>query len=33
MPEADDSKKQKNYYLDIPHKSEAFFLKGSNSYD
>jgi putative autoinducer-2 (AI-2) aldolase len=33
MPEADSSKSEKNYYLDVPQKSEAFFLKGSNSYD
>jgi len=33
MAEADHSKKDKNYYTDIPQKSEAFFLKGSNAYD
>ncbi len=33
MAEQDFSKKEKNYYTDIPQKSEAFFLKGSNSYD
>jgi 3-hydroxy-5-phosphonooxypentane-2,4-dione thiolase len=33
MAEADFSKKEKNYHADIPQKSEAFFLKGSNSYD
>jgi putative autoinducer-2 (AI-2) aldolase len=33
MPEADASKVEKNFYLDVPQKSEAFFLKGSNSYD
>ncbi len=33
MAEADYSKKEKNYYIDIPQKSEAFFLKGSNAYD
>jgi putative autoinducer-2 (AI-2) aldolase len=33
MPEADSSGKQKNFYLDTPQTSEAFFLKGSNSYD
>jgi len=33
MAEADYSKKEKNYFTDIPQKSEAFFLKGSNSYD
>ena len=31
MPEADDSKKEKNYFLDIPQESNSFFLKGSNS--
>ncbi|VFM99453.1 MAG: putative autoinducer-2 (AI-2) aldolase [Candidatus Kentron sp. G] len=31
MPEADQSTKEKNYYLDIPQKSSNFFLKGSNS--
>ncbi len=33
MAEADHSKKEKNYYIDTPQKSEAFFLKGSNAYD
>ncbi len=33
MAEQDFSKKEKNYYTDIPQKSEAFFLKGSNAYD
>jgi putative autoinducer-2 (AI-2) aldolase len=33
MPETDISKAEKNYHLDIPQKNEAFFLKGSNSYD
>lgn len=33
MPESDTSKIEKNFYLDLPQKSEAFFLKGSNSYD
>src|SRR5271157_5201838 len=33
MPEADTSKAEKNYYLDVPQKNELFFLKGSNSYD
>lgn len=33
MPEADISKKEKNYYTDIPQKNELFFLKGSNNYD
>ena len=33
MPESDTSKTEKNFYLDVPQKSEGFFLKGSNSYD
>ena len=33
MAEQDFSKKEKNYYPDIPQKSEVFFLKGSNAYD
>jgi 3-hydroxy-5-phosphonooxypentane-2,4-dione thiolase len=33
MAEQDFSKKEKNYHTDIPQKSEAFFLKGSNGYD
>jgi 3-hydroxy-5-phosphonooxypentane-2,4-dione thiolase len=33
MAEQDFSKKEKNYYTDIPQTSEAFFLKGSNAYD
>ena len=33
MPEADSSKLKKDYHLDTPQESEAFFLKGSNSYD
>ncbi|HET6455207.1 MAG TPA: 3-hydroxy-5-phosphonooxypentane-2,4-dione thiolase [Armatimonadota bacterium] len=32
MPEA-DSAKEKNFYLDIPMKSEPFFLRGCNSLD
>ncbi len=32
MPEADQSKKQKEYYVDIPAKSQPFFLKGLNAY-
>ena len=31
MPEADDSKNGKNYFLEIPQDSNSFFLKGSNS--
>ncbi len=33
MPEADNNKDAKNYYLDVPVRNELFFLKGSNSYD
>ena len=33
MPEADSSEREKKYYHDIPQRSNAFFLKGSNSYD
>jgi putative autoinducer-2 (AI-2) aldolase len=33
MPEADESQKEKEFYVDIPAKSEAFFLKGCNSTD
>ncbi len=33
MAEQDFSKKEKNYYTDIPQTCDAFFLKGSNSYD
>lgn len=33
MPDVDEKKGAKNYYLNIPQKTEAFFLKGSNSLD
>ncbi len=33
MADLDDVKETKNYYADIPQKSKAFFLKGSNSLD
>ena len=33
MPEADESQKEKEFYVDIPAKCEAFFLKGCNSVD
>src|SRR6476660_4697942 len=33
MPEVDQSDEKKNFHLDVPAKSELFFLKGSNSYD
>ena len=31
MPEADVSKKEKNYFIDIPQKTPGFFLKGSGN--
>jgi putative autoinducer-2 (AI-2) aldolase len=33
MPEVDSSKKEKQYYEDIPMKADAFFLKGANALD
>jgi len=33
MADTDNVKEAKNYYTDIPQRSELFFLKGSNSYD
>ncbi len=33
MADLDDVQEAKNYHTDIPQKSEAFFLKGSNSLD
>ena len=33
MPEVDSSKKQKNYYQDIPAETQGFFLKGASSLD
>lgn len=33
MPEVDESEKEKQFYVDIPAKSEAFFLKGCNNLD
>jgi len=33
VPEIDDSKETKNYHLDVPPRSEPFFLKGSGSLD
>jgi putative autoinducer-2 (AI-2) aldolase len=33
MPEFDESDKAKQFYVDIPAKSEPFFLKGCNSLD
>lgn len=33
MPEADESKKEKQFHVDTPARNEPFFLKGSNSLD
>lgn len=33
MPEADVSKKEKQYYADIPQETPGFFLKGAGSLD
>ncbi|UCE53776.1 MAG: 3-hydroxy-5-phosphonooxypentane-2,4-dione thiolase [Desulfobacterales bacterium] len=33
MPDVDEMKEAKNYYTDIPQKTEGFFLKGSNALD
>jgi putative autoinducer-2 (AI-2) aldolase len=33
MPDVDSLKESKEYYLDIPQKNEAFFLKGSGALD
>ncbi|MCL5674824.1 MAG: 3-hydroxy-5-phosphonooxypentane-2,4-dione thiolase [Candidatus Omnitrophica bacterium] len=33
MPEKDDTKKEKNFYVNVQQKNEAFFLKGLNSMD
>jgi len=33
MPEADEGKESKNFYLDTPVQAEGFFLRGSNSLD
>jgi len=33
MPEQDNSKKEKNYYTDIPMQTPGFFLKGAGSLD
>jgi 3-hydroxy-5-phosphonooxypentane-2,4-dione thiolase len=33
MPEVDESEKEKQFYTDIPAKSEPFFLKGCNNID
>jgi len=33
MPEADVTKTDKEFYVDVPQTSESFFLKGSNAHD
>ena len=33
MADLDDVKQSKQFYTDVPQENEAFFLKGSNSYD
>jgi len=33
MPEADTSKKEKQYHADVPQQTPGFFLKGSGNYD
>jgi putative autoinducer-2 (AI-2) aldolase len=33
MPDTDDLKEGKNYFIDVPQKIEGFFLKGSNALD
>ncbi|HME44942.1 MAG TPA: 3-hydroxy-5-phosphonooxypentane-2,4-dione thiolase [Syntrophorhabdales bacterium] len=33
MPEIDESEKEKEFYVDVPAKCDAFFLKGCNSVD
>ena len=33
MPDIDDLKEAKQYYMDQPQKTEGFFLKGSNALD
>jgi putative autoinducer-2 (AI-2) aldolase len=33
MPEADHSQAEKNYFVDVPARSEPFFLKGCNNTD
>jgi putative autoinducer-2 (AI-2) aldolase len=33
MPDVEEMKEAKNYYTNIPQKSEGFFLKGSNALD
>ena len=33
MPDVDEIKEAKRFYIDIPQKTDGFFLKGSNSLD
>ncbi len=33
MPDVDEIKEAKQFYTDVPQKTEGFFLKGSNSLD
>ena len=33
MPDADEIKEAKKFHIDVPYKTEGFFLKGSNSLD
>ena len=33
MPDVDELKEAKRFYIDTPQKTEGFFLKGSNSLD
>ena len=33
MPEADASKKEKQFYSDVPQETPGFFLKGAGAYD
>jgi putative autoinducer-2 (AI-2) aldolase len=33
MPDTDDVRDGKNYYLDTPHQTNAFYVKGANSLD
>jgi len=33
MPDAEGMKEAKQFYTDVPQKSDGFFLKGSNAYD
>ena len=33
MPDVDELKEAKKFYIDTPQKTEGFFLKGSNSLD